>query len=69
MTPPEDFILARKLNAIINLDDINHIDYLERLAGLPETIVAAITRVVILSTMPLWILPAKPSMALPGSVK
>jgi diaminopimelate decarboxylase len=38
VTPPEDFILARKLNAIINLDDINHIDYLERLAGLPETI-------------------------------
>lgn len=38
VTPPEDFVLARKLNAIINLDDITHIDYLDRLAGLPETI-------------------------------
>jgi len=29
VTPKDDFILARKLNAIINLDDITHIDFLE----------------------------------------
>lgn len=37
-TPPEDFVKARKLNAIINLDDITHIDFLEKTAGIPETI-------------------------------
>ncbi|HAN44857.1 MAG TPA: diaminopimelate decarboxylase [Ruminococcaceae bacterium] len=37
-TPPEDFELARKLNAIINLDDITHIEFLEKIAGIPETI-------------------------------
>ena len=38
VTPKEDFLLARKLNALITLDDITHIDYLEEVAGLPETI-------------------------------
>lgn len=38
VTPEEDFILARKLNAIINLDDITHIDVLKDAAGIPETI-------------------------------
>jgi diaminopimelate decarboxylase len=33
VTPPEDFILARKLNAIINLDDINHIYYFNCIVG------------------------------------
>ena len=37
-TPAEDFVYARKLNAIINLDDFTHIDFLERVAGIPETI-------------------------------
>jgi len=37
-TPAEDFVYARKLNAIINLDDITHIDFLEKVAGLPETV-------------------------------
>lgn len=37
-TPDEDFILADKLNAIINLDDFTHIDVLEKLTGIPETI-------------------------------
>ena len=32
-TPPEDFQLADKLNAIINLDDITHIDFLEKTIG------------------------------------
>jgi diaminopimelate decarboxylase len=35
-TPAEEFKLARELGAVINLDDISHIDYLERHAGLPE---------------------------------
>ncbi len=38
VTPKEDFILARNLNSIINLDDITHIDFLEKTAGIPETI-------------------------------
>ncbi|PKM48174.1 MAG: diaminopimelate decarboxylase, partial [Firmicutes bacterium HGW-Firmicutes-6] len=38
VTPKEDFVLARKLDALITLDDITHIDFLEELAGLPETI-------------------------------
>lgn len=38
VTPWEDFALASKLNAIINLDDITHIDFLEEIAGIPETI-------------------------------
>lgn len=37
-TPAEDFQLCRKLNGIINLDDITHIDFLRETAGLPETI-------------------------------
>ena len=37
-TPAEDFLLAKKLRAIINLDDINHIPFLEKIAGLPELI-------------------------------
>lgn len=38
VTPREDFEYARKLGAIINLDDITHIDFLEKTAGIPETI-------------------------------
>ena len=38
-TPEEDFKLADKLGAIINLDDITHIDFLEKAIGhIPETI-------------------------------
>ena len=37
-TPPEDFALARELGAIINLDDITHIEFLEKVAGIPDTI-------------------------------
>lgn len=37
-TPAEDFVKAREVNAIINLDDITHIDFLEKTAGIPETI-------------------------------
>lgn len=37
-TRPEEFRYARKLNAIINLDDITHIEFLEKHASLPEKI-------------------------------
>ncbi|MDI6797194.1 MAG: diaminopimelate decarboxylase [Desulfatibacillaceae bacterium] len=37
-TPWQEFVKARQLSAIINLDDINHIDYLEKHAGLPEIV-------------------------------
>ncbi|MBB5264220.1 diaminopimelate decarboxylase [Catenibacillus scindens] len=38
-TPAEDFKLASDLGAIINLDDISHIDFLEKTIGkIPETI-------------------------------
>ena len=37
-TPAEDYVLARRLGAVINLDDITHIDFLRRATGgLPET--------------------------------
>ncbi len=38
MTPDEDYRLARRLGAIINLDDFTNIDILDRLCGIPETI-------------------------------
>jgi diaminopimelate decarboxylase len=37
-TPAEEFIKAKALGAIINLDDISHIEFLEKSAGLPELI-------------------------------
>ena len=37
-TPPEEFRFARELGAIINLDDITHIETVEKVCGIPETI-------------------------------
>lgn len=37
VTPPEDFRLASELGAIINFDDITHIDFYEKLAPFAET--------------------------------
>jgi len=37
-TPPEEFVKARELDAIINLDDFTHIAFLEKVAGLPKRI-------------------------------
>lgn len=37
-TPPEEFRKAFELGAIINLDDITHIPFLEQSAGIPELI-------------------------------
>jgi diaminopimelate decarboxylase len=35
-TPVEEYIKARELGAIINLDDISHIDFLDKACGLPD---------------------------------
>ena len=37
-TPAEEFVLAKKLGGLINLDDFTHIDFLKLAAGIPETI-------------------------------
>jgi diaminopimelate decarboxylase len=37
-TPSSEYKKARELGAIINLDDISHIEFLERTAGIPEFI-------------------------------
>ncbi|MFZ5651848.1 MAG: diaminopimelate decarboxylase family protein [Bacillota bacterium] len=37
-TPAVEFKKARELGAIINLDDISHIEYLEKYAGIPDIV-------------------------------
>ncbi|MBO4477034.1 MAG: diaminopimelate decarboxylase [Lachnospiraceae bacterium] len=37
-TPAEEYVYAKKIGAIINLDDYTHIDFLDQCAGIPETI-------------------------------
>ena len=37
-TPSDEFVKAKKLGAIINLDDISHIESLEKSSGIPELI-------------------------------
>lgn len=37
-TPPNEFKKAKELGAIINLDDISHIEMLDKFAGIPEII-------------------------------
>ena len=37
-TPPEEFVKARELGAIINLDDYTHVEFLRRTCGIPEKI-------------------------------
>jgi diaminopimelate decarboxylase len=37
-TPAEEFVQAKKLGAIINLDDITHVDFLEKTAGIPNLV-------------------------------
>lgn len=37
-TPAEEFVKAKALGANINLDDISHIDFLEKTCGLPELV-------------------------------
>ncbi|MDK2807693.1 MAG: diaminopimelate decarboxylase, partial [Clostridiales bacterium] len=38
VTPAEEYIKANEMGAIINLDDYTHIDFLDTLIGIPETI-------------------------------
>lgn len=38
VTPAEEYQKAKELGAFINLDDITHIEFLEKSAGIPETI-------------------------------
>lgn len=38
VTPASEYQYAKEIGAIINLDDITHIDFLEKCAGIPETI-------------------------------
>jgi len=37
-TPAKEYEIARQLGAVINLDDITHIDFLEKTAGLPDLV-------------------------------
>jgi len=37
-TPADEYVKAKDLDVIINLDDISHIDYLEKNAGIPDGI-------------------------------
>ncbi|MDR0444193.1 MAG: diaminopimelate decarboxylase [Treponema sp.] len=37
-TPANEYAAARKLGAVINLDDFTHIEFLEKTAGLPELV-------------------------------
>ncbi len=37
-TPAEEFVKAKELNAVINLDDFTHIDFLDKTVGIPQTI-------------------------------
>lgn len=64
-TPAADFELADKLGAIVNFDDISHIEFFEHVAGpIPRRSAAALIRAVC-SSFPTasWITPATPSTA------
>ncbi|MBP7712013.1 MAG: diaminopimelate decarboxylase [Gammaproteobacteria bacterium] len=37
-TPAHEYVFARAQGAVINLDDITHIDYLEKACGIPELV-------------------------------
>ena len=37
-TPAEEYVKAKSLGAIINLDDLSHVDFLQKHAGLPDLI-------------------------------
>ncbi len=37
-TPAHEFVIAREMGAVINLDDISHIPFLEKTCGIPEVI-------------------------------
>lgn len=62
-TPAEDFQLARQLNVTINLDDITHIDFLEKLL-ISRIRSAAVTIQAGILPLPtiLWIIPVTQNM-------
>ena len=68
-TPAEEFAYADKLGAIINLDDITHIDFLEETIGhIPETISCrynpgGLFKITTAIPMISWIIPGTRSMA------
>lgn len=37
-TPAEEYVYARKMEAIVNLDDYSHVEFLEQNGGIPQTI-------------------------------
>lgn len=37
-TPAKEFVKAKEIGAYINLDDLTHVDFLEKTSGIPETI-------------------------------
>jgi diaminopimelate decarboxylase len=38
VTPPEEYKKARELGALINLDDLTHVEFLNKVAGIPKKI-------------------------------
>lgn len=62
-TPAEDYVLAEKLGAIINLDDFTHIDFLEKTIGyiLRRSAAATIRADYLRSAMILWTIREMPS--------
>jgi diaminopimelate decarboxylase len=38
VTPPEEYKRARELGALINLDDLTHVEFLNKVAGIPKKI-------------------------------
>ncbi len=38
VTPAKEYVKAKELGAYINIDDYTHVEYLEKCAGIPETI-------------------------------
>lgn len=37
-TPAQEFVYAKALGAIINLDDLTHVEFLQKTAGIPDTV-------------------------------
>jgi len=66
-TPAEDFQLAKKLKAIINLDDISHIPYLEQYAGIPQMICFRYNPGKLKKVISLSVILKKPSTDLPAN--
>ena len=63
-TPAEEFVLAKKLGANINLDDYTHVQFLKDTCGVPETVFCRYNPgEPSLSPQPSWTIPAMPNTA------